>query len=44
MTEVLDVRLTHTVFEVKLAGRLCRPQPHGVDNVVSVARDRSVIR
>lgn len=33
-----------TVFQVKIARRLCRPQPHGVDNVVSVAWDRGVIR
>lgn len=32
-----------TVFEVKVTGGLSRPQSHGVDNVVSVARDRGVI-
>lgn len=34
---------TRTVFKVKIAGCLRRPQPHGVDNIVSVARNRGVI-
>lgn len=35
---------TLTVFKVKVARSLCWPQPHGVDNVVSVAGDGGVIR
>lgn len=32
-----------TVFEVKVTGGLGGPQPHGVDNVVSVPGDWGVI-
>jgi len=38
-----DLCQTHTVFKVEVAGRLCRPQPHGVNNIVSVARYRCVV-
>lgn len=34
---------TLTVFEVKVTGGLSRPQSHGVDDVVSVARDWGII-
>lgn len=33
-----------TVFQVEVARRLGRPKPHGVDNVVSVARNWGVVR
>lgn len=33
-----------TVFQVEVAGSLGGPQPHGVDDVVPVARHRGVVR
>lgn len=40
---MFDLYQTHTVFKIKLARCLCRPEPHGVDNIVSVAGNRGVI-
>lgn len=35
---------TLTVFQVEVAGGLSGPEPHGVNNVVSVARHWGVVR
>lgn len=35
--------MQHTVVELEVVGGLGRPQPHGVDSVVLVARHRGVI-
>lgn len=33
-----------TVFQVEVTGGLGGPKPHGVDDIVSVARNRGVVR
>lgn len=43
MTQKQRRKSSRTVFQIELARRLRGPQPHGVDNVVPVARDGGVV-